>query len=320
MGAAAGVTGDELADRAARAAFGGGQGLSALLQEATDDQGQIVLAVAEDQVTERVLHALPVGLNLFPQFLLILSPRAQPQTYGTEIGQVGQRHIFGQAVLEGLQPLGDVGLPGAGREYGHGAQAVGVEVLILHPPHHLVLHQVGHLVGDAGHGDEYGLVLFQPQPGGGAPFVGQHLGPGGQAALLAVSGAGGAAVALVELLQPFEGRGVEAQLAAEVVGQHLFGDIVLGGAQAAGHQHEVRLLQGAVEAGHDALPAVGNGKVLQNRDPLLTEGGGQVGGVGIDNLPDENLVADGKNSGLHSRFMAAKVHRPSGPGHFLWKK
>ena len=231
---------------------------------------------------------------------LIVAAGTQPQPHRTEVGQVGQGHVLRQLVLDALQPLGDGALALPGGQDGYRAQQVRVQVLALEAAQDLVLHQVGHLVGHAGHADHDLVVLFHPQAGGGAPLVDHDFGPGGQAALLAVSVVGLAAVALVELDEPLPGGVVEAQLGAEVVGQHPLGDVVLGGAQAAGHQYDVGLLQRPVQSAHNAHAGVADAEVFHHVDALLVQGGGHVGRVGVGHLADEYLVADGKNGCLHN--------------------
>ena len=77
------------------------------------------------------------------------------------------------------------------------------------------------------------------------------------------------------------------QFGAEIAGQHVLGEVVFGGAQAAGHQHHVGALPGQVQGRHDFVGAVRNAGNLLDTDAELAQLLAHKGRVGVDDLTVE---------------------------------
>lgn len=85
------------------------------------------------------------------------------------------------------------------------------------------------------------------------------------------------------------------QLGVEKIGQYVLGNVIFGGAKAAGDQHYVSGFGGSHQAAHDALAGVGNGEMFNDFKAFVVQGVGHEGSVGVGNLANENFIADGKD-------------------------
>ena len=86
--------------------------------------------------------------------------------------------------------------------------------------------------------------------------------------------------------------------------QGLAGEVVFGGADAAGEEQQIAGGSRVADGGFDVGLAVADGGVANH---VAAHGGellAQPGGVGIDGLAEDQFVADGENDGPHSGIVA----------------
>ncbi len=95
---------------------------------------------------------------------------------------------------------------------------------------------------------------------------------------------------------------VEDQLLAEGLGQHVFGEIVAGGAQAAGGDDDVGPLFGQSHRLLGPLEVVPHHGVPEDIQPQLAQPLGEHLGVGVGDVAQQQLGADGQNfNGMRHR-------------------
>src|SRR5262249_61889881 len=123
----------------------------------------------------------------------------------------------------------------------------------------------------ARHGGDETVPDRHPDAGGGAAVVRDRLGAGGDERLHAVALGHHPAAAGEHVGDLPETVVAEDQFHAGDLGQHLTGQVVLGGAEAAGGEHQVGPLRGDAEGGDVVVEVVGNGGVEADRDADLRE-------------------------------------------------
>ena len=171
----------------------------------------------------------------------------------------------------------------------------------LEPRHDLVLHQMLHFVGYARQRNDHFAAAFEPHARRRAVRVEQHRAAGRNQSLSAVE--------VVEFDAPlFEhpfymvGDGlVRDEFAAEHFGQRLFGDVVLGGAESAGDDCDVRLAEGAFHAPDDLRAVIADRDFFMHDDARGVEVAGDGYGIGIHDLTDEDFIADSDDRCFHKR-------------------
>ena len=92
---------------------------------------------------------------------------------------------------------------------------------------------------------------------------------------------------------------VEHHFAAKVAAQRGLGDIVLGGSQSTGHQHDVGLGKGAVDGELNLLGIVGHHLHGVHVPAARRHVTGNPARVSVGDLPDKQLVTDGNNAVFH---------------------
>ena len=93
------------------------------------------------------------------------------------------------------------------------------------------------------------------------------------------------------------------QFAAEQLGERTFGDVVLRGTEAAGEDRHVAAVHGAAERGDDGVAVVADPIPFSATTmPRRVEVAGDGCGVGVDDLSDEDFVADGDDRGFHGAY------------------
>ena len=131
-----------------------------------------------------------------------------------------------------------------------------------------------------------------PQPGAVPMSLGEDGRALGQHGLLVVvlrHGAAGVEPLKVGLDAAGGGR-VEHQLFAEALGQHVFGQIVAGGAQAAGGNENVRPAFGQLHRGPQPLGVVAHHRVVVDVDAQGRQALGEHLASVLAMLPSSNLV------------------------------
>ncbi len=165
--------------------------------------------------------------------------------------------------------------------------------------HHFRLHQFFHLEGDARQGNDRLAAPGEPHAGGRAVHVLQHLCGGGDHRLFAVQfvvfDAAGGEYPLVA----FVGGGIAHHVAAEDSGERLFRDVVFRGAEAAGDDHRVGGAQGTLYGLSDLPPVVAHGEFPYHGESRFVQPCGDPCRIGVDDLSDEDFVADGDDLCFH---------------------
>ena len=88
--------------------------------------------------------------------------------------------------------------------------------------------------------------------------------------------------------------------------ERIFRDIILGGSKSTCDNDDICVVQAVAEFGKDSLPVVSDGGHVADLDTEEVEFTSNIRGVRIDNLTDENLIADGTDRSsfhLFSRYL-----------------
>ena len=91
----------------------------------------------------------------------------------------------------------------------------------------------------------------------------------------------------------FANLGAVGEAGVEILAQGVFGDVVFGGTESAGEEHDVGALLRLSEGGTDLFGVVVNGGDLTDYVAPFVEACRHPGAVGVDDLADEEFVADG---------------------------
>ena len=169
----------------------------------------------------------------------------------------------------------------------------------LRLPHPLQLR------GRAGHGDDDAAVLLHPPAGGGAARVGDRAGGGDEHRLLDVALREAEAAGGEEGAQPLLHLFVHVHLLVQAEGDRLAGEVVLGGAEAAGDEDEVGALVGAAYRLRQALEVVADGGNVVHVDAHGRQADGEVLRIGVEDLAEQYLRANGDDLRLHGTSIAA---------------
>ena len=250
---------------------------------------QLLVVLGVDHVPEAALHlGNDGGEEGFP-FRVGLGLGGDPKLHFAGLAVGGQGGV-GLAVDQILQFVFHVALALA-----EDAEHVGVEPVaaaLLEIGHHVVREHGPKLPGRAGHEDGRLPVLLHEAAGGGAPGVGEDgAACGGEHGLLFVVGGGLPAEALEPLHDPVPFLGVQDQLEAQGRRHGLLGEVVLRGPEAAGEQHHVGSIEGRQHRLREPLRIVAHHLLAVQVHP---QGGQLLGhelGVGVHDLPHEELGA-----------------------------
>ena len=243
-----------------------------------------------------------VGNNLFQgskltlDLLTHLAPLhligRKAQTHDTRSRQVGQLQILGQRLLPLFDTLGQERLGQAGRNERAVDNLTQVKAS-LQAGHHFILHQMLHLEGNTRQRDNHTSLVLEPHTGGGAVGVVQHRTDSRHFGLRTIQRIEGDASLGKHTLNMLSYSLIEAHLAMEKLGQGLLCDVVLRGAKATGQDNHLGALLGTTNRLHDLLAAVANRGLLAHDNAGCIELAGNRHGIGIDNLANENLIANG---------------------------
>ena len=167
---------------------------------------------------------------------------------------------------------------------------------LAHQPLHLERHarQRDHHLGVWRAGN------IEPHARGGAEGVVEHRAAAGHPRLLPVDVGELAAEGSHALPHIVEGLFVLVQLAVEKVAKHLFGEVVLGGTKPAGDDHNVADFQAVAEGVADGGRFVADGDSAFDADAGGAQHFSHHRCIGVDNLSDEELVADVDEGAVHS--------------------
>ena len=144
-----------------------------------------------------------------------------------------------------------------------------------------------------------GERLLDPPAGRGAARVGDGRRGGDEHRLLDVALGEGDAAGGEEGAELPLGVGVDEHLLAEHLRDRLAGEVVLGGAEAAGHDDDVGALERALDGVGEAVEVIADGGLVVEVEADGGQAGGDPLGVGVDDFAEEDLGADGDEFGAH---------------------
>ena len=149
------------------------------------------------------------------------------------------------------------------------------------------------LPGRAGEHEHVGAAGYKGHPRGGAPVVVQHGAAFRDHGLLEVVLGDRGAPGGEALPDPLGGGLVVDQLLAKGLGHGHLGQVVTGGPQAPGGDEDVRPAPGDVHRLADPLGVVPHHGVVVDVDPQLGQALGDHLGVGVGDVPQQQLGAHG---------------------------
>lgn len=162
---------------------------------------------------------------------------------------------------------------------------------------HFLLHQAFHLMRNSWQGDIDPAVFLEPHPGGGSQRIEQCGSVFRYFRLSAVQFGHFSSTGPKDAFDIRQGRAIQTHTRLEEFGKGLFGDIVFGRTKTTGDQDDARPLPGLVERLEDVLLVIADRSDLFDPDPDLVQSLTDPGTVGVDDLPDQELVADGDDFG-----------------------
>ncbi len=206
--------------------------------------------------------------------------------------------------------VGDALVDGALAQ-GHGAQDAGdqhvpVAQAALEVGDDGVLHEVHHLAGHAGQGDDGAPLVLDDKGRRRAHGVLHGDAALGQVGLAPIVVAHARAKAGEKGLDLGQQLGVEGEGPAGGAGHRLAGDVVHGGAQPAGGDDQVGAEQGLLQRLGDAHLVVAHRGAEIEVDAQVPQLAGQVGGVGVVDLPQEQLGPRRYDLGAHGTLPAGE--------------
>lgn len=155
---------------------------------------------------------------------------------------------------------------------------------------------------------QFSIINYaEPHAGGGADVVVDHGAAAGHPCLLAVDGGELVAAGVEDALHVGKGLGVLVKLAVEELAEGLLGDIVLGGAKAAGHEHHVATFQTVKKIGRNVVGIVADDVSATHIDAGSDEHLRHAGSVGVHHLSDKKLVAYVKNCCFHAAIRKIEI-------------
>ena len=165
----------------------------------------------------------------------------------------------------------------------------------------LLLPHARHLRRRTRHRDDDLAVALDPPSGRGAARVGDGAGRGNDPALLDVALRHRVAALLEERAQGGLEVGVDARLLVEDRADRFARQVVLRRAEAAGADDDVGALARAADGLGQSIEVVADDGLEVDVDAERRQPGRDEGGVGIDDLAEQDLGADGEYLGLHGR-------------------
>ena len=204
--------------------------------------------------------------------------------------QDARREQFGEArfgVAPGAQDpaLDHGGEPGASLQIGqHGAQ-----------------HHGAHLVGHAGDGIDHLGAGRADQARGGAGHLGNHRCALRHVRLAQVVRRHRAPACGEQGADPLRDLFAAHQRHTQDLGDRLAGDIVLGRTETAAQDHRIAALERLPDAGNDAPVVVADLALEVRIDPGKRQLAPDPGRVGVDDLAEQQLRADGDDFAAHGR-------------------
>ena len=178
------------------------------------------------------------------------------------------------------------------------------------------LEHLDHLVGDARDGVDDLVADRADEAGCRADLLGDDGGALGDVGLALVVGRHGAAAGLEEAADAVDDLLVADELDAHHLGDGLAGDVVLGGAETAAHDDAVAAGECGPQGQRDALVVVAHRLVELGRHTVGRQAVTQPGGVGVGDLPEQQLGADRHDFDPHGAdlrgWCAAPVDRRAG--------
>ena len=245
-----------------------------------------------------------VNLLLEQRAVVVAAAGCEAQFEHARLRQVGQSDGGGQGELPRFDEVGQEGLANALDEDVLVDNLIGAE-MGLQPGNDFGLHEIDHFERNTGHGDHHLALIVEPHARSRAEDVVDHGAAARNPCLLAVDGGELIAAGVKDALDVGKGFLVLVKLAVEEIAEGLLGDVVLGGAEAAGDEHHIAPFDAMTEVEIDVVGTVASDKGATNVDACGNEHLRHGAGICIDNLPNQQFVAYVEDSCFHD----AKVRK-----------
>ena len=157
----------------------------------------------------------------------------------------------------------------------------------------LVVEEPLQLVGHAGKGDDDAARVVDDEGWGSAIRVMDGKCTFGDVGLSLIVGGHDEPAPAEALLDVLQQCGIAHQLSPGGVGDGLTGQVVLGRAEAAARDDDVRAAEGAIDYRLHAVGVVTDDGLVVEVDADIGEASGHPGRVGVDDLAEQELGADG---------------------------
>jgi len=171
---------------------------------------------------------------------------------------------------------------------------------------HHIFHHCFHLIGYSWHGNKHFFALFKPHAGSGSLFIAHQHGIFRHFGLLSVHFRDLFSKRIKKTFHIIKGFFTENKLGIKVFAKRLFGDVISGGAKTACQEDEVSSFFCFFECIEYVLMIIRYGSNLLHMDANTIQFFSNPCGVGINHLPDKNLVSYGNNLRLHAAKIAQK--------------
>ena len=182
----------------------------------------------------------------------------------------------------------------------------------------LVFEHRPHFTRRSGHEDKRLFAVGHGKSVGGAEAVFENMRALRKKRLFAVVIGHHASARCKIGLQAFENFRMLDKRQAEKLGGHLFGDIVIGRAKAAGDEHKIAPGERKLHTFGHARRIIAADRVIIDVKTGFRKAFAEIGGVGVDNVADKHLCADTQNFCVHalssttlSMLAKARSQRPS---------
>lgn len=281
-----------MGDVAARAAFGCSYGEPAPAQGVEQDFLSRKVGLGYKKVAEYGFQLVGARISGGFHRILISSGHVEAQADVARVGKVGQMRARGEGVLECGELFSQIAL-GYSADYERAMlyPAVASEVL-EQPRKHLHNEGVARFKRYAGHRYEHFPSALEPHHRSGAEGVANRYTRSRHHRLTLRQAVHVKSATREDALYVFHHFCVEAQFAAKHLYERGFGNIILCGAEAAGSEHHVGGVEGRFNGVAYGRGIVGHGGYLRHLPSSGGDRAGDVAGIGVGHLAEQQFVAD----------------------------
>ena len=166
-----------------------------------------------------------------------------------------------------------------------------LEKVFSDPGQHCRVHQVLHLIGHSWHGDEEPVLMFKSHGTGRSHIVLPDEGIAGQFCLIPVQVRDVPSHLLKKRLDMGKDLLIELQLTTEIARERVLGQIVFGGPEPSGDQHQLGICMQAIQCLDDGLRGIAYGMDAVHLYAHFIQLLAHPGRIGINGLSDEDLIS-----------------------------